>query len=188
MSKEKRDALYRTAAELPEQLVEAWRQALVQDGLNDLEVGTGPEEVLLEIIHNRIFLRHGKNVTENLFAKFGPKRKQAEARLRKHVMAALYGDHGKPPIKQFAREAAEFNRKTIKRLSAERAEAAAQGRSFLEEQSPRELLGGGATRTESMLQYVRRMLKDKECRKIIEDNHVNGLFNRRRSQGVHSKK
>jgi hypothetical protein len=190
MLDEKIKALCKIAKELPDQFVEAWRQSFVRKGYANPKIGTSPDEVLLQIIRNRIFLRHGKLVTENLFAKFGPQPKQAEARLRRHVMAALYGDHGKPPIKQFAREAAEHNRKTIKRLSMERAEAAARGRAFLEEQSPRELLGGGATRAESMLQYVRRMLKDKECREIIEDSYANGLFGERGSQrqGVYSKK
>jgi hypothetical protein len=187
---EKITALLKVAAELPDQLAEAWQEALAQDGFSYQEITTGPdtapEELLLGVIRSRIFLRHGKQVTENLFAEFGPLSKQAEAKVRRHTMAALYGANGKPPIKQFAREAAEHNRKTIKRLSIERAEAIATGREP-EGQSPRELFGGGATRAESMLQYVRRMLKDKECRKIIEENS-NGLFGHRRRHGVHSKK
>jgi hypothetical protein len=162
MSEEQIRALCKIAAELPDQLAGAWRQTLVEDGFADPEIGTTPEEVLLEIIHTRIFFRHGKRVTENLFARFGPQPKRAEGKVRKRALAALYGDVGRPPIKRFAKEAAEHNRK------------ARQLRRVQKDQ----LLGGGATRAESMLQYVRRMLKDEECRKTIEDARANGLFGR----------
>ena len=38
------------------------------------------------------------------------------------------------------------------------------------------LLGSGATQTKSMLQYVNRMLRDKECQKIVEGAQANGLL------------
>ena len=163
MSEEQISALCKIARELPGQFREAWRQSLAKDGHgipSDEEIRTDPEKALLEIISNQISLRLGRRVTENLFAEFGPKSKQSEARMIKHFLAALYGANGKPPIKQFAREAAERNRKTLRRVSRERAEARAQGRQFWEKGSPQQLYGGGATRAESMLQYVRRMLKD----------------------------
>jgi hypothetical protein len=127
MGEEKLRALRKIAAELPGQFVEAWRQALAKDGLGtptDPQIGTVPERVLLEIICTRIFFRHGKRVTENLFASFGPRPKLTEARIRKHTLAALYGDRGKPLVRQFAREAAEHNKKARQLRRAQKGPAA----------------------------------------------------------------
>jgi hypothetical protein len=124
-----------------------------------------------------------------LFAKFGPKAKREEAKSRRRLMAALYGDKGKPPKQQFAREAAEFNRRAKQRFASEAKELNRRVMSpelkkkVIDRSCAPLLFGGGATRTKSMLQYVNRMLRDKECQKIVEDAYANGLFGKGRAGG-----
>jgi hypothetical protein len=165
MSLERHIQLAREAAALLDKFVEVWRQELAEKGFDVKRLGTVPERALLEIIHQRMGLRHSENVVRRLFAEFGPESKRTEAKRRRDFLASLYGDNGKPPKKQFAREAAEYNEKA-KRLSP---------RGYL--------LGGGATRTESMLQYVNRMLRDKECKEIVESAFAESIFGERRPPG-----
>jgi hypothetical protein len=143
------------------------------------EINTHPEELLLEIILNQISLRLGQSAARRLFAKFGPEPRRGQARHRRHFLAALYGSKGRPPKQRFAREAAEFNRRTKQRLSRETREFNRRGMSpKSQERIVRydALLGSGATQTKSMLQYVNRMLRDKECQKIVEGAQANGLL------------
>jgi hypothetical protein len=111
MADEKFLALLEVAAQLVDQVREAWQEALAQDGYSHQEIitslDTAPDELLLSAIRDRISLRHGRRITESLFAKLGPQSKAAEAKLRLHTLAALYGANGKPEVRQFARELAE---------------------------------------------------------------------------------
>jgi hypothetical protein len=178
-------ALTKLAAELPGQFADAWhhsgRQNFADKGINVIDerlYDITPDELLLQIIYNQISLRHGSRVTQRLFAEFGPRPKREEGKNRLHFLAALYGANGKPPKQRFAREMADHNRRTRQRLAIEAKEL--HVKPWLKN-SPRMLVGSGATTTKTMLQYINRMLRNKECREIVEDAYVNGFFGEGRS-------
>jgi hypothetical protein len=88
---------------------------------------------------------------EELFAEFSPMEAREESRARERTLARIYGNQWKPPKQRFARWAAEEN--------AER----------LDRGYPKsELLGSGTTEFENMHQYVKVMLRKKECREIAD--------------------